>query len=296
MSELPSTMIILNPAARGDRAVRLEEEIARVAPEATVRTTTQAGDAARLAREAVAEGYAQVVAAGGDGTINEIVNGLAGSDTALGLLPAGTMNVFACELGLPRRLAECWEVIRAGHVREIDLPTANGHAFVQLAGVGFDAQVVQATSRQSKKSLGPLSYLISMAQVAGRKPPRLRVELGDGVPEEEGAFVLIGNGRFYGGPFSVFTGARLDDGLLDLLIFRNVGYLDIMRYMHGILFGGTHVNLRDVSYLRTPRLRVSAQEEVPVEVDGELLGTAPVEFGFHPARLRVLAPPALPTS
>ncbi len=284
-------MIILNPAARGDRAVRLEEEIARVAPEAVVRATTQAGDAARLAREAVATGYAQVVAAGGDGTINEVVNGLAGSTTALGLLPGGTMNVFACELGLPRRLAECWEVIRAGNVREIDLPTANGHAFVQLAGVGFDAQVVQATSRQSKKSLGPLSYLISMAQVAGRKPPRLRVELEAGA-EEEGAFVLIGNGRFYGGPFSVFTGARLDDGLLDLLIFRNLGYLDIMRYAHGILFGGKHVNLRDVSYLRTPRLRVSAEEEVPVEVDGELIGTAPVEFGFHPTRLRVLAPPA----
>jgi len=282
------TAIILNPAARGERARGLTGQIKQIAPEVEIRPTRAPGDAARLARQAVEEGFTEVVAAGGDGTINEVVNGIAGSDVALGLLPMGTMNVFAAELGLPRGVMECWEVIRAGAVREIDLPTANGHAFVQLGGVGLDAQAVQETSRGLKKSFGPLSYVISATQIASRKPPRLRVEMGEHV--EEGSFLLVGNGRFYGGPFSVFTEARLDDGLLDLLIFRNLGYLDIIRYVHGILFGGTHVNLRDVAYLRAPRLRVTAEEAVPVEVDGEVIGTAPVEFAFHPRKLRVLAP------
>ena len=122
---------------------------------------------------AVAEGFEQIVAAGGDGTIHEVVNGIAGSEAALGLMPMGTMNVFANELGLPANdLGRCWEIIRAEHTRLIDLPTANGKHFVQLAGVGLDAQVVKETSLTFKRNFGPLSYLISAAQIAGRRPPR----------------------------------------------------------------------------------------------------------------------------
>ena len=106
------------------------------------------------------EGFERIVAAGGDGTINEVVNGIAGSDAALGLLPMGTMNVFATELGLPSYdLNRCWEIIKAEHTRLIDLPSANGKHFVQLAGVGLDAQVVKETSLALKRNFGPLSYL-----------------------------------------------------------------------------------------------------------------------------------------
>ena len=285
------TAIILNPAARGERAARLREEIeALAAGSATLLRTAKRGEASLLARQAVSEGFEQVIAAGGDGTINEVVNGAAGSDVAIGLLPTGTMNVFAAELGLSRKLSECWEVIRAGTTREIDLPTANGHAFVQLAGVGLDAQVVQETSWDSKKTFGPLSYLFSAAQIAARKPPKLRVEASGREPVE-GSFVLIGNGRLYGGPFTVFTGAKIDDGLLDVLVFKNLGYLDIARYLHAIAFQ-SHARLPDVEYFRTAELSVSGAGPgpIPVEVDGEVIGAVPVEFRFHPKRLRVLAP------
>ncbi len=284
------TAIILNPAARSERASHLCAEIdALAATSAKIFRTTRRGQARALAEQALNEGFEQIVAAGGDGTINEIVNGIAGSDATLGLLPMGTMNVFATELGLSRNLRECWEVIRAGTEREIDLPLANGHAFVQLAGVGLDAQVVQETSWTSKKTFGPLSYLISAAQIAARKPPRLIVEPTD-APSSEGSFVLIGNGRLYGGPFPVFTDARIDDGLLDVVVFKNLGYLDIARYLHGIAFG-SHLRLRDVDYFRTERLTVSCEDAaVPVEVDGEVMGSVPVNFYFHPKRLRVLAP------
>jgi len=240
-----------------------------------------------LARTAAAEGYGTVVAAGGDGTINEIVNGIANTDVALGILPVGTMNVFSTELGLPGGdLNKCWEIIKAGQCRLVDLPQAGEHYFVQLAGIGLDAQVVQETSWDLKRSIGPLSYVISIAQVAARKPPRLVVETGE--VTREGSFVLIGNGRFYGGPFVIFKNARIDDGLLDVLIFRNVSYIDIARYLHAVIFG-IHVNLPDVEYFQSPNLVVRSEDTVPVEVDGDVIGNVPVTFGFSPRKLKVLA-------
>ena len=264
------------------------EQISRLAGNAVVRMTSGRGVARALAGSAAREGFATVVAAGGDGTINEVVNGIGESEIALGILPIGTMNVFATELALPSgNLQKCWDIIRSGHVREIDLPMADGRYFVQLAGIGLDAQVVQQTSSDLKRSIGPLSYLISIAQVAARKPPRLAVEHEGGTLE--GSFVLIGNGRFYGGPFVVFKNAQIDDGLLDVIVCKNVSYLDIVRYLHAAIFG-EHINLPDVEYFQTRRVAVRSEEEVPVEMDGEVIGSLPMTFGFSPHKLKVLAP------
>lgn len=239
------------------------------------------------ARQAVAEGFDCIVAAGGDGTIHEVVNGIAGSDAALGLMPMGTMNVFANELGLPANdLGRCWDIIQAGQTRWIDLPSANEKHFVQLAGIGLDAQVVKETSRAFKKSFGPLSYLISAAQIASRRPPRLLVESEDAVAEE-GSFVLIGNGRLYGGPFPFFKHAVIDDGLFDVLVFKQLGYIELIKYLQNVIFT-SDITTREVEYFQTKRLRVSSLEEVPVELDGELVGNCPVEFQMQPRGLRVL--------
>jgi YegS/Rv2252/BmrU family lipid kinase len=274
----------MNPAARSERARHVMERIGSL-PRARVRPTQGPGDAQRFAREAAEQGTHIVVAAGGDGTINDVVNGLAGSKTALGILPVGTMNVFAAELGIPNDLEEAWEIIEAGGTREIDLAVANHHYFVQLAGIGFDAQIVERTSWNFKKNFGPLSYLVSAAQIAAEKPPRIVVE-ADG-REWEGSFVLIGNGRFYGAPIKVFKNARLDDGMLDVLILKNLGYLDIARFLTGV-FTGTHTDFHDIEYFQTSSVRVRSEEQVPVEVDGELMGKLPVEFRIAPDKLNVV--------
>ena len=281
-------LVILNPAARSERAKSTWKKIEKF-PGCTLRLTTAPGDARAAAERAVTEGFKTIVAAGGDGTVNDVVNGLAGADVALGILPVGTMNVFAAELGLPSDLAEAWAVIRAGRTRKIDLARANARYFVQLAGVGLDAQVVQETSWNFKKNFGPLSYVISAAQIAARKPPRLFVE-ADGV-EREGSFVLIGNGRYYGGPVAVFKDARIDDGKLDVLIFKNLGYLDIARYL-GTIFMGKHTRLSDVEYFQTKKAVVRSDEDVPVEVDGEVVAQLPVTFRISSRKLRVLVPVA----
>ena len=283
---MPDTVIIFNPKARSEKSRGLAEALREAAPEAELRMTSGPGDARRLAAEAAREGFRVVAAAGGDGTVNEVANGLAGTQAALGVLPVGTMNVFAKEHDLPEKLDEAWAVIRAGNQREIDLLAANDTHFIQLAGVGLDAQVVKETTWESKKNLGPLSYLISAAQIAARTPPKLIVEAG-GV-KSEGSFVLIGNGRFYGAKLVLFPKARVDDGLLDVLIFKNIGYLDLAKYLAGV-FMGRHTGMDGVEYFQVSEATVRSEQEVPVEVDGELSGALPVTFRVA-GKLRLCVP------
>lgn len=284
-----NTVVILNPAAHSDRATRALTRVEALAHGCTVCTTSAPGEAEILARHAVKEGFETIVAAGGDGTIHEVVNGLAGSNVTLGLLPMGTVNVFAMELGLPtNNLDLCWNIIQGENTRVVDLPSANDKYFVQLAGVGLDAQVVKETSANLKRNFGPLSYLISAAQIAARTPPRLFIESEDTLVKEA-SFVLIGNGRRYGGPFPFFKQAVIDDGLLDVVLFKQLGYLEIIKYLQDVFFS-SEIRLPEVDYFQTRRIRVSSEQEVPVELDGELVGQCPVEFQIRERTLRVLVP------
>lgn len=283
------TLIILNPAAHSERARRQRARVESFARGSVICPTSRSGEAEALARRAAQEGFERIVAAGGDGTIHEVVNGLAGSDASLGLLPMGTMNVFATELGLPTHdLGRCWDVIEKGNTRLVDLPNANDKYFAQLAGVGLDAQVVKETSLALKRSFGPLSYLIQAAQIAARVPPRLSIS-SENATIDEASFVLVGNGRLYGGPFPFFKHAVNDDGLLDVIVFKRLGYLEIIRYLQDVLFS-SQINAPEVEYFQTSRLSVTSDQPVPVELDGELVGNCPVEFGVKKQSLRVLAP------
>lgn len=283
------TIVILNPAARSEKASRLLERIRELSGGAPVRLTSEAGDASRIAAEAVRDGVEVIIAAGGDGTLNEVVNGIGNVPVRLGILPVGTMNVFATELGIPHgNLERAWSIIEQGKVVAVDLPKANDTHFIQLAGVGLDAEVVRKTTADSKKALGPLSYLLTLVQVAAHKPPRVVVET-EGGRIREGSFVLIGNGRLYGGPFPVFKRASLHDGLLDVLVFQNQTHWDVVRYFQAIAFG-THPELPDVEYFQTSSIKVTSSGDVPVELDGEVAGMLPCLFSVEPQKLRVMAP------
>jgi diacylglycerol kinase family enzyme len=205
----------------------------------------------------------------------------------------GSVNVFAMELGLPlHSLQRCWEIIEDTNLRLVDLPSANGKFFVQLAGVGLDAQVVKETSLTFKRSFGPLSYLISAAQIAARQPPKLFIE-SEHSSVEEGSFVLVGNGRLYGGPFPFFKQAIIDDGLFDVVVFKRLGYLEIIRYLQDVVFS-SDINAPEIEYFQTRQLRITSEQDVPLELDGELAGNCPVDFRIREKALRVLAPRSSP--
>ena len=287
---MTDTIVILNPVAGSPENLRTwQERVESIARGCPIRITSLPGEAEALARRAVDEGFGRVVAAGGDGTVNQVANGVADGSAALGLLPIGTVNVFAMELGLPlHTLQLCWDIIEASNTRLVDLPRANGKCFVQLAGVGLDAQVVKETSLASKRSFGPLSYLISAAQIAARQPPKLFIESED-TSVDEGSFVLVGNGRLYGGPFPFFKHAVIDDGLFDVVVFKRLGYLEIIKYLQDVIFS-SEIRAPEIEYFQTRRLRITSEQEVPLELDGELAGNCPVEFRIQEKALRVLAP------
>jgi diacylglycerol kinase (ATP) len=282
--------IIFNPAAKGERAAQEQNRLQSLLPEARILSTEGPGDATRLTREAIRDGAEMVVAAGGDGTVNEVVNGINGSGTRLGILPIGSVNVYALELGIPMGLEDAVDVLRSpddSRVRQVDLLQANGRYFVQLAGVGLDAETVRQTDHEFKKIFGPLSYVFTCADLAGKEHAPLHLVDGEG-RERKGSFVLVGNGRFYGGPFSFFPEARLDDGSLDVCLFKKLTRFDLLRYFRGALTYGAHVNFPDVDYFKTDRLRVTTEGEVPFEVDGEYQGICPVEFKVLPGALEVV--------
>lgn len=284
--------VIVNPNARSARAGGRIDDIRALSPRVELHETTSTGDAARLAEKLAREGAPLIVAAGGDGTVNEVVNGIvkagAVGRTVLGVLPTGTMNVFAAELGLPSaRLDECWRTITGGQVREVDLWRLNDTFFVQLAGVGMDAAIIRETTWEAKKRFGPLSYLMAGWRMLGRAAPAMRVQAAGHAPVT-GTVVLIGNGRNYGGPFPLFPHAVAGDGLLDVVVMPRHGWREFYAVGRAVV-SGRYAPERGVHYFQTSSLRVEAEEDVPFEVDGELAGAAAVlEFSRY-GSLRTMA-------
>lgn len=292
------TFLIFNPAARGNKARHARDFLYFRAAEScdvVLAPTKTPEEATSLAAQAVRDGFELIVAAGGDGTINEVVNGIGTSGIPLGILPMGTINVFARELGLPLKLDHAWNVLESGTPRSVDLAcTESGGAvryFVQLAGVGLDATSVRETSWELKKKIGPLSYVWAGLKVLTRKNPGIEVISAHPSPAPPcGPAVLVGNGRFYGGPFALFPKAQLDDGLLDVCVFHHDGIWSVLGYLHGVA-RGTHIRFDDVSYFQAAEFTCQAKVSVPFEVDGELAGEVPVKFSVKPRALNVIVTP-----
>ena len=282
--------LIFNPKARSQKGGRVLRFLTEHPNNFAVHATRHAGEARELAARFAAQGEPVVIAAGGDGTLNEVAGGLAGSSTVLGILPAGTMNVFARELGIPcDSLQRAFAVIEHGFVREVDLFEANGAPFVQMAGVGFDAAVIENTSWKSKKRLGAAAYLLAAARVIGQRAPRLEVRCADGRCEH-GVAVIVGNGSRYAGPFRFFRNAHIRDSKLEVLVYKEAGYRLVLDSLRGLALGGID-RLDSTCYLQTEAFTVRADCEVPVQVDGEWLGRfTEVCFKESSSHLRVIAP------
>ncbi len=287
--------LLYNPNARSTRGKRALKFIMENAQDFVLYATRSIEDAQQLTAKFAANDEPVVLAAGGDGTLNAIIKALIGTNTALGVLPTGTMNVFARELGIPvpnrqrSNLNEALRVIKGGHITEVDLFHANGQPFVQMAGVGFDAQVIKETTIESKKLLGPLAYLKSAVKLLGDNPPRMKLICDDG-REIEGVAVLAGNGELYGGQVRLFPKADNTDGLLDILVFKKTGYkfvLDTIKGMAGVI----DLVSSSVEYVQAAEFKVVADRDVPIEVDGEYLGLhTEVSFSSTGSYLKVLSP------
>jgi len=292
--------VIFNPAARGNKARRFRRHLDEMAQQSVFKATTAPGDARRFAATAVADGFDVIVAAGGDGTVNEVLNGIGEVPdgfrrTRLGVLPLGTVNVFALELKIPLRLEAAWAVLRRGCETTIDLGRVSYQEkgeprqryFMQLAGAGLDARAVELVSWKLKTNAGPLAYVVAGLQALAEKQPRLMVT-ADG-RKIAGQLALIGNGKFYGGRFHVFPAAQLDDGWLDARVVPDVSLPGLFRLAPSLLLRRL-LSEQQVPALRARTLEISSATPAAFELDGEWVGHLPATFSVVPKQLRVVVP------
>jgi diacylglycerol kinase (ATP) len=294
-----NTCVIFNPVARGDKARNMQSRLAEMGEIAILKPTLAPGDARRLGAEAVREGFTTIVAAGGDGTLNEVLNGLADADgftrARLGVLPLGTVNVFAKELQLPQDFQGAWAAIQRGNEITIDAPwakyTAEGRAvrryFAQLAGAGLDSRAVELVNWELKKRLGFVSYVVAGFQALAEKLPP--IEVSNGSETVRGELVLIGNGKFYGGRFAMFPQADLADGVLEAVVYPRVNLESVARSGWGMLTDDFHTGGHTVQ-LRGAELELKCDRPIPFQLDGENIAPLPVKFGVAGRALRVIGP------
>jgi len=291
-----STCIILNPSAGHVRD--LDDVVARMAriPDAEVRLTNKRGSAARFARTALRKGRELIIAAGGDGTLNEVVNGIGENYGAarVGLIPLGTGNDFARSVGIPPDLDAAIDLICAEQTRAVDLVRVTSDEvryFVNVSAGGFSGLVNEKLTPEMKKTWGPLAYLRSAAAAL----PELRAYRttlafdDDESLMEELYNVVVANGRYVAGGMMIAPHAVIDDGLLDVVLIPKRPASEIALVVAQIALG-THLSSKTIVYRRAAKLTVNSKPGMWFNVDGELVGNEPARFEIVPRALSFIAP------
>jgi YegS/Rv2252/BmrU family lipid kinase len=268
--------------------------------------TTGPGDATRLARQAAADGYEVVIAVGGDGTLNEVCNGLVGTETVLGVLPAGTGNVFAADVGLPiwtpltqDAIIKGAEVIVTGRRRRIDLgrvTLADGSSryFLMWCGIGLDAAITQSKNTSNLRPLSYASWIIAGVMVTYDflgTPATLLTDEGE--TRERILMAVASNGQLYGRVWRLSPEAKMDDGMLDIAVMAGHGWPSTVKHVLGLTMKKS-VQDPDFHVHRTTRLRLTSKHPLPVHVDAEMFGTTPVDIKVMPGALTVIVPQNAP--
>jgi diacylglycerol kinase (ATP) len=282
--------IILNPISGGGSGRRVlprfVDALRRRGMEAEVFETTRPGDA-RDTAEARGDEFRWVVAMGGDGTINEVLNGLPNpSRTALGTIPVGTSNILARELQLPRHPEKAAAVIAGRRSVPIDMAVANDRRFLMCAGVGWDAEVLQRLEAVRRGPISHAHYLQPIAMATMKYDfPEIRIRI-DG-ETNAGSMVFLSNIKNYAAFFTVTPEAVFDDGLIDVCIIHGNRRRDFLRWF-AAAYTGRLTDYNDVTVTRGSRIEIDADRPLPYQVDGDSAGQTPLTVQVHPHGARFL--------
>lgn len=292
-------LIIVNPTAGGGRAGRLIPWLRQrleQRPDVALEVTRRAGDAEAIASNAVREGHDRVIAVGGDGTVQEIINGLLpGSSVELGIVPVGTGNDLARSLGLPAEPGSAWKAAMGRHTRPVDAARARNGArqerwFASAGGIGFDAQVAAAMLRRRGWQAGRAGYVLTtLAELRRFENRPVTITLDDETFSRSVLFVAIANGAYYGGGMKIAPGAELDDARLDICVVGDISRLTALREMPN-LYRGTHVRNPAVSMHTSRTIHIEGDQATSIHLDGEPFGTLPLQVQIAPGVLSVAVP------
>jgi len=261
--------------------------------EVDLKLTSSPGEATEIAARAARNGSSDVIVAGGDGTINEAIQGLAGTEARLAIIPRGTGNVLARELGLPLDDEQAVAVAAGGKSRTIylgvaiDETTNVSRHFVLMAGIGLDASVVGGVDPTLKKRIGKGAFWISgLSHLASWNPQPFTLEI-DG-NKYQATFAAIGKAAKYGGDLAITPGARLDERAFEICMIETTSRRRYLRLLSHAMRGGMPRNNPEVRFVKAAS--VKAYGDAPVQIDGELIGRLPMRFEIAPHSLEVIVP------
>jgi len=257
-----------------------------------IRETGGPGEAVVMAREAAHEGADVVVAVGGDGTMNEVAEGLAGSSTRLLLVPHGTGNVFAREFSLPATVEGCIDLLSSGKTISVRMAKANDRHFVLLASAGFDAEVVERMNPRQKNLLGIAAYVLCGARHLLRSQPTLWLEL-PGRERVEAQTVIVARGKKYGGNVTIAPDGDIAGKTFQVIALLRKGRWSIAMFALDVL-RGKHISSRHVLIRESSSLFVRSTIPSACQVDGEYLGSLPARFTVTDTLLQVVVPEGFP--
>lgn len=269
--------------------------------DAHLQLTQKQGDAGRIAHEAVKQNIDVVVAIGGDGTINEVIQELAGSETALGILPSGTINVWAREVGIPLENGAAREILLQGQRRRIDLGKVNDRYFLLMAGVGLDAEVTHEVEQRPAKKLGVLGYLlVGLWKALTFKGFRVYLHIdGKEAIKTHAMQIVIGNTQLYGGAIKYTWQAKCNDGLLDVCIVRSQGLINTVLMGIDVLLHRRQ-RWQWARYEQCKEVEIRTRHASAIQVDGDPSGftsehgAQPTIFKVMPRALNVIVPEEVP--
>ncbi|RKD21070.1 lipid kinase [Ammoniphilus oxalaticus] len=289
--------LIYNPSSGREEFQRRLPEVLdlfeQVGYETSCHATKGAGDASLAASLAIERNFDLIIAAGGDGTLHEVVNGMAERDNRppLGIIPAGTTNDFARALGLPlRNVLGASRSIIEGQPRAVDIGKINNRYFINIAGGGALTDLTYEVPTRLKTLLGQLAYYIKgIEKLPFIRPSRVRIETDEQIIDEEITLFLISNSNSVGGLEKVAPHADLTDGLFDCIILRKTSLPDLVRIATNVI-RGDHIKDPQVIYFQTKQLKVTSSSQVMLNLDGELGGQLPMSFSVLPQHIEVIMP------
>lgn len=257
--------------------------------------TTEKNSAFQEAQKVSGEDYDLIVVCGGDGTLNEVINGVVSSNSCLpiGFVPCGTSNIYALSAGIPLDPIRACEIVLKKYVRKIDLGkvgtgTSLRH-FVSMAGIGYEASVIKSLKPNLVRTLGGIPAHLVAGVGALIKHQGIELSIRVDGSSWRGFEAIICNGSFYGVSSVIAPQADMADGYLDVIIFKNGTRRDILRYVLGIL-RGRHTRFKDVEFIKAKKIEIDAPREVWIQVDGEIMGTLPQEIEICPEAIQVILP------
>lgn len=297
-------VVVLNPTSGRGEGTKRREVLRQLLNAAVARWQTQTGETLRwelvestrrgeatmLAEQAAARGADVVAAAGGDGTLGEVVNGIVGTHAVLAVVPLGTGNDFARCLGIGTDLECAVETLVFGTPMWMDLGKTDDRWFCNIAGCGFDAVVADRINCGIRGLRGAPAYVAAILRsLADFRPAHLTLTLDGETRTLRAMLCSVANAPMYGGGMRIAPDARIDDGWFDVCILGDTGTWEFLRAFPRV-FQGTHVSHPKVTMLRAQHVRVESTPLLPTLVDGEIIGATPSEFHLHPRAIRILCP------